>query len=65
MTEIGTRAAYGAVAGFATGLILFKSKNVRSFTTMFGAGMGVGMNAGQLQLLYHILKGNVGQYNQR
>ena len=65
LTEVGTRAAYGAVAGFGTGLVLFKSRNARRFTTTFGAGMGVGMNAGQLQMLWHILKGDLGQFNQR
>ena len=50
----------GGVAGIATGLVMFKSKNARVFTTFFGLGAGAGSNYGQLELLYAHLKGDVG-----
>ena len=42
--DVGSRVAIGTTVGFSVGMIFFKRWPVRRFTTMFGLGMGLGLN---------------------
>ena len=42
--DVGSRVAIGTSVGFGFGMIFFKRWPVRRFTTMFGLGVGLGLN---------------------
>ena len=42
--DVGQRGIYGMLAGFGFGYFNFRSWNMVRFTTLFGLGLGFGMN---------------------
>ena len=55
--DVGSRVGMGTSAGFAFGMVFFKKWPVRRFTTMFGLGVGLGLNYSQLRVLWHAASG--------
>ena len=63
--DVGSRAVIGTSAGFGIGMAFFKRWPVRRFTTMFGLGVGLGLNYSQLNVLWHAARGTLDSSSQR
>jgi len=50
-----TRTLKGAAAGFVLGHMFFRQKTMRRCSTMYGAGMGLGMSYSQIRALWGAL----------
>ena len=59
MSDIGSRMFMSTSAGFGFGMVFFKSWTVRRFTTMFGLGLGLGLNYSQVRCLWHATRGTL------
>ena len=55
---LGSRAAKGGAVGFFFGLVCFSSARMRKFSTLYGAGFGLGMSYSQIYALQGAFLGN-------
>ena len=55
---LGARAAKGGACGLFVGMICFSSPRMRRFSTLYGAGFGIGMSYSQIFALQGAFLGN-------
>mmetsp|Transcript_14091 Transcript_14091/g.23930 ORF Transcript_14091/g.23930 Transcript_14091/m.23930 type:complete len:108 (+) Transcript_14091:18-341(+) len=65
VTDLLKRMVVGAGAGFGLGFYMFKSWDSTKFTTLFGLGVGLGLNYTQLRVLYHSARGTLEAENEK
>ncbi len=53
--QMATRTAKGAAAGFVLGRVFFRPGALRRCSTMYGAGVGLGMSYSQVRALWGAL----------
>ena len=63
--DVGSRIFVGTMAGISFGFVFFKRWSALRFTSMFGLGVGLGLNYCQLNVLWHAARGTLDSSSQR